>query len=143
MAGRYELCTVSNATDIFPIVTRLRSWQEDDDEDESDYDGEGAANWDGEGDFGAAGGRGGKRKKKKTKKEVDDVEEYTNDFVSQSYLITARDCLINLVMAVDADEDGGCAGAIKYRSAQAVVIAALSACVEDTEAVTAGCMLLR
>ena len=115
----------------------------DEDGDDSDYDAEGAVNWEGTGDFREAGGKGNRRKGEKKKEEKAIPDESPNDFSAQTYLHTARDCLVNLVMAVDSDEDGGCAGAIKYKSAQAVIISAVVACVSDTDAVTAGCMLLR
>lgn len=56
---------------------------------------------------------------------------------------SARDCLISLVMSIDADEDGGCKRAISKKSSQGIVVQAIGQLKHDREAVTAGCMLLR
>ena len=66
-----------------------------------------------------------------------------NEFVESSFLDMARDCLVNCVMALDADEDGGCRIVLRKPDAQKVICEALSVLENDKEGVTAGCMLIR
>ena len=118
---------------------------EDDGSDDSDYGEDSIENYnDGDG-LSLSGGKRKKRRKAKQEEPCEDEEEVIgpNKFKNQSYLITARDCLVNCVMAMDADDDGGCQAVMAYKSAQKIIIEGIEACKADEEAVMAGCMLIR
>ena len=92
--------------------------------------------------------KAGRRKKtevvKKTQRELD-LEQITSGcgFGDVPIRVAARDCAIACVMALDADDDGGCLLVLKKESAQRVLINAMEKLCDDKEVVTACCMLLR